>query len=245
MNIEDIKMQLLVSVADARLITLDATQRAGFNRARHSGRQRQFFMLPEEYDMNSSNDVVVDSVIAWSFYPKLLTREGKGWRNVSNNQSVALLPTSVNKKADWSVRWVSYYSIMQARSRAYNAQETSVVDDFAVALLCGDSEFRVCLFYFVCRRRCLTSWQMYAGVISIDSNRIRFSARDWKSMLALKTLSGRLREILTGRFRNPQRMLSHREQQWMDIWQQVFQQAGKRAVEATRGGGNERYERRA
>ena len=99
--------------------------------------------MPEEYDVNSSNDVIVNSVIAWSFYPKLLTREGKGWRNVSNNQTVVLHPTSVNKQADWSVRWVSYYGIMQARSRAYLAQETSAVDDFAIALLCGDSEFRV------------------------------------------------------------------------------------------------------
>ena len=120
-----------------------------FDRARHGGRQRQFFTLPEQYDVNSGNDVIVNSVIAWSFYPKLLTREGKGWRNVGNNQTVVLHPTSVNKQSD--ARWLSYYSIMQARnrSRTYNAQETSAVDDFAIALLCGDSEFRVCgLFFF-------------------------------------------------------------------------------------------------
>lgn len=113
------------------------------NRARNSGRQRTFFTIPEAYDINSPNDVVVNSVIAWSFYPKLLTREGKGWRNVANNQTVTLHPTSVNKQADSTIKWVSYYHLMQARNRNYNAFETSAVEDFAIALLCGEAEFKV------------------------------------------------------------------------------------------------------
>lgn len=105
-------------------------------------------MTPEDYDLNSDNDTVINSVIAWSFYPKLLTREGRGWRNVGNNQSVTLHPTSVNKQADSAIKWISYYHIMQARNRNLNAHETSAVDDFAVALLCGDAEFKVSLFFF-------------------------------------------------------------------------------------------------
>jgi len=162
LNIEDVKMQLVVSIADAGLLQLDASQKTSLNRsvttqypipdprpkltpnrARSGGRNRQFFTIPEEYDINSSNDTAVNSVVAWSFYPKLLTREGKGWRNVSNNQSVTLHPTSVNKQADASVKWVSFYHLMQARNRNYNAHETSAVDDFAIALLCGDAEFKV------------------------------------------------------------------------------------------------------
>lgn len=85
---------------------------------------------------------MINSVIAWSFYPKLLTREGKGWRNVGNNQTVSLPAVSVNKRADPSVKWLSYYSIM-ARARNLNAHDTSAVDDFAIALLCGDAEFKV------------------------------------------------------------------------------------------------------
>lgn len=208
LNIEDVKMQLVVSIADAGLLQLDASQKTSLNRARSGGRQRQFFTIPEEYDINSSNDTAVNSVIAWSFYPKLLTREGKGWRNVSNNQPVTLHPTSVNKQADASVKWVSFYHLMQARNRNYNAHETSAVDDFAIALLCGDAEFK-----------------MYSGVISIDANRIRFVVRDWKAMLALKVLSARIREILAGTFREPQRRLSYKQQQWIEIWQTIFSQA--------------------
>ncbi|OJJ31738.1 hypothetical protein ASPWEDRAFT_118185 [Aspergillus wentii DTO 134E9] len=211
LNIEDVKMQLVVSIADAGLLTLDPAQKTSLNRARSGGRQRQFFTIPDEYDINSANDVVVNSVVAWSFYPKLLTREGKGWRNVANNQAVTLHPTSVNKHADASLKWLSYYHIMQARNRNYNAHETSAVDDFAIALLCGDAEFK-----------------MYSGVISIDQNRVRFAVRDWKYMLALKVLSARIRDILAGTFRDPQKVLSYKQQQWIEIWQQIFTLAGKR-----------------
>ncbi|KAJ5542979.1 Helicase C-terminal [Penicillium sp. DV-2018c] len=208
--IEDVKMQLVVSIVDAGLLNLDASQKAALNRARSNSRNRQFFIIPEDFDINSNNDVVINSVIAWSFYPKLLTREGKGWRNVGNNQTVTLPSVSVNKRADSSVKWLSYYSIM-ARARNLNAHDTSAVDEFAIALLCGDAEFK-----------------LYSGVISIDTNRIRFAVRDWKSMLALKILSSRLREILSNTFRNPHRPLSYKHQQWIDIWQQIFAQAGKR-----------------
>ncbi|KAE8349994.1 P-loop containing nucleoside triphosphate hydrolase protein [Aspergillus coremiiformis] len=210
LNIEDIKMQLIVSIADAGLLNLDPIQKTALNRARYGGRQRQFFTIPEEYNINSSSDTIVNSVISWSFYPKLLTREGKGWRNVANNQTVTLHPTSVNKQPDASMKWLSYYHIMQGRNRNYNAFETNAVEDFAIALLCGEAEFK-----------------MYSGVISIDANRIRFSVRDWKSMLALKTLSAHIRDILSGTFRDPQKKLSYKQQQWINIWQQVFTQAGK------------------
>ncbi|KAJ5591716.1 Helicase C-terminal [Penicillium hispanicum] len=211
LSIEDVKMQLVVSIADAGMLSLDGSQKTALNRARSGNRQRQFFVIPEEYDLNSSNDVVVNSVVAWSFYPKLLTREGKGWRNVANNQSVTLHPTSINKHADSAVKWLSYYHIMQARNRNLNAHETSAVDDFAIALLCGEAEFK-----------------MYSGVISIDANRIRFAVRDWKSMLALKILNARLRDLLASTFRNPHRPLSYKQQQWLEIFQQIFAQARKR-----------------
>ncbi|OJJ67465.1 hypothetical protein ASPBRDRAFT_136048 [Aspergillus brasiliensis CBS 101740] len=210
LNIEDIKMQLIVSIADTGLLTLDPSQKALLNRSRSNNR-RNFFTIPEEYDFNSANDTIINSVVAWSFYPKLLTREGKGWRNVANNQSVTLHPTSVNKQADASaIKWLSYYHIMQGRNKNYNAFETTAVDDFAIALLCGEAEFK-----------------MYSGVISIDSNRIRFSLRDWKSMLALKTLSARLREILQNTFREPHRVPSYKQQQWLGLWQMIFAQVRK------------------
>jgi ATP-dependent RNA helicase DHX29 len=125
---------------------------------------------------------------------------------------------------------------MQARNRNYNAFETNAVDDFAIALLCGEAEFKVrshCHLSTPCAKmRILTDWlQMYAGVVSIDANRIRFAVRDWKAMLALKILNARIREILAGTVRDPQKVQSYKQQQWVGIWQQIFSQAGKRMAE--------------
>lgn len=93
--------------------------------------------------MNNDNDLILNSVIAWSFYPKILKSEGKSWRNIANNQSVKLHPSTVNKGIGRNQTWLSFYHIMQSANKFYNAHETSAVEDFAVALLCGDAEFKV------------------------------------------------------------------------------------------------------
>lgn len=65
---------------------------------------------------------------------------------------------------------------------------------------------------------------MYAGVVIIDGNRIRFSLNDWKVMLALKTLRLRVKEIMSRSFRNPGKPLSPHQQKWLDVWQRIFSQ---------------------
>lgn len=129
-------------------------------RVRSSSRHRHFVKLPELYNTNNDNDLILNSVICWAFYPKLLKREDKGWRNVANNQVVSLHPTSVNKWSGAPSQWLSFYHIMQSSSkyegffcgsgkapngyyRFYNAHETSAVEALAVALACGDAEFKV------------------------------------------------------------------------------------------------------
>ncbi|EPQ63200.1 Bgt-1374 [Blumeria graminis f. sp. tritici] len=204
-NIEDLKGQLTVYLVDSGFLPLTDAERSSLNRARYSSRRRQFFDLPRRSTINSENDLITSSVIAWSFYPKLLIRDGKGFRNCANNQSISLHPSSVNKGNN-DLKWLSYYHIMQAK-QFYNAHETTGTEDFAVALLCGDA-------------RC----DVYAGVIVLDGNRARFSLPDWKTMLAMKTLRARLREILTRSFKNPGKPLSVQQQKWMEIWQKIFTQ---------------------
>ena len=91
-------------------------------RTRFSNRRRLFFEIPQRVNLNSDNDTITSSVVAWSFYPKLLVRDGKGFRNVGNNQSINLHPTSVNKGHS-ELKWLSYYHIMQ--SKQYVALEDS------------------------------------------------------------------------------------------------------------------------
>lgn len=113
-NIEDLKGQLLVSLVDAGFLQLTQDERNQLNRLRYSSRRRQFFDLPQRVNINSDNDLITSAVIAWSFYPKLLLRENKGFRNVGNNQSISLHPSSVNK-GNPELRWLSYYHIMQSK----------------------------------------------------------------------------------------------------------------------------------
>ena len=169
--------------------------------------------IPQQYNNNGQSDLIVNSVIAWSFYPKLLRRDGKGWRNIANNQSVSLHTTSIHKGKDHPPKWISFYHIMQSSNKFYNAHENSAVEDFPIALLCGDVEFK-----------------MYSGTAVIDGNRIRFTVDGWKTLLAVKTLRARLQQILQGAFRKPSRQLSAQEQRWMNIWQRVFTREEKKTA---------------
>ncbi len=92
--------------------------------------------------------------------------------------------------------------------RIYNAHETTAAEPFAIALLCGD--VRV---------------DMYSGVLVMDGNRARFSVSDWKSMLVIKVLRARLREILTRSFKNPGKLPTAQHLRWLDAWQRIFSNA--------------------
>ncbi|KAI0544613.1 helicase associated domain-containing protein [Xylaria curta] len=205
-NIEDLKGQLIVSLVDAGFLQLTHEERGQLNRLRYSrSRRQQFFELPQRVNGNSDNDAIATAVIAWSFYPKLLTRENKGFRNVGNNQSVSIHPSSVNK-GNIGLGWIAYYHIMQAK-QFLNAHETTAVDTFAIALLCGDVRI-----------------DMYAGVVILDGNRARFSVPDWKTLLVLKTLRNRLRDILSRSFKMPGKLLSAQQEKWLDVWHAIFDQ---------------------
>lgn len=210
-NIEDTKSHLTVSLADAGFVTLNDAEKASLNRVRYWSRKRNFVEIPHRYCINDNNDLVLNSVIAWSFYPKVLRREGKGWKNVANNQTVSLHPTSVNKGVERPPQWLSFYHIMQSSNKYYNAHETSPVESFAIALVCGEAEFK-----------------MYAGVIVLDGNRIRFAVDEWKTFLALRALRTHLRQIMTQAFRSPGRGLSTQQQAWLDVWQKIFADSNAR-----------------
>lgn len=65
---------------------------------------------------------------------------------------------------------------------------------------------------------------MYSGVLVLDGNRARFAAPDWKTMLVLKVLRSRLREMLTRSFKNPGKLPTAQHEKWLDVWQRIFSQ---------------------
>ncbi|KAF2173885.1 hypothetical protein M409DRAFT_62112 [Zasmidium cellare ATCC 36951] len=206
-NIEDLKAQLLSSLVDAGFVHLGPEEKTALSRMRYNQRHRNFVALPSQYAKADDNDTVATSVIAWSFYPKIIKQDGKGWRNIANNQSLGLHPTSVNKYSlSPDVKYLSFYSIMQSSSRFTNAQETSPVQEIPLLLLSGEAAFH-----------------MYAGVIIIDGNRLRLKVRDWRTMIVLKTLRTKLREVMGKLFKNPGRDLGDRPRRWMVVLERMFE----------------------
>lgn len=211
-GIEDLKAQLLHSLIDAGLVQLSGDDRTSLNRYRYASRHRNFVPVPEPFNTNITNDEFLGSVIASAFYPKILIREGKGWHNVSNNQSVSLHPTSVNKGIQ-TAKFLSYYSIMQASNKYLNAQYTNLANDFPLVLMAGNADFR-----------------LYAGVVIIDGNRLRFSVREWKTLLAIKILRTKLKEVVAFKLKSPSKAIGKRLERWMDILYSIFEARTKSDV---------------
>jgi ATP-dependent RNA helicase DHX29 len=65
---------------------------------------------------------------------------------------------------------------------------------------------------------------MYSGVIILDGNRARFSVADWKTMLVIKVLRTRLRELLTRAFKQPGKLPTAQQERWLEVWQRIFAQ---------------------
>lgn len=89
--------------------------------ARFGNRGRvRFVTVPPLYDQNSSNVPLINAALAAGLYPKLLSivqaKDGKDKLvTITNNQAVALHPSSVNfgrKPRDFGVHYLSYFTIM-------------------------------------------------------------------------------------------------------------------------------------
>jgi ATP-dependent RNA helicase DHX29 len=204
-NIEDLKAQLFSSLVEAGFIQVTPDERRALGRYRATTRHRMFVNVPTQYDMHSDNDLLVNSVVATAFYPKVLTREGKGWRNISNNQTVSLAPTSVNKNSA-TAKFLSYYHIMQSSNKFYNAHSTSIAHPLPMVLMvAADMDFK-----------------LHAGVVAFPGSVLRFAVQDWRAAVALKVLRRRVKEILASSWKNPARQLGEREQEWLGLFFRMF-----------------------
>ena len=161
-QIEDQKVQLLVVLGDARILDLDDTERSLLRRARSSGRNREFFTVPERYSINDHHDNALTSLIAAAFYPKLLVQEGKGWRNISTNQQVNLAPMSVNRGNGKLPRWLSFH-----QDHANQGQTTYRVRYKCSAGVCHRHTLGRCGVQDVCRGNHNRRQQKSASVFAL------------------------------------------------------------------------------
>lgn len=56
----------------------------------------------------------------------------------------------------------------------------------------------------------------------LDGNRARFAVPDWKTMLVMKVLRARLKEMLTRSFKSPGKLPTAQHERWLEVWQRVF-----------------------
>ncbi len=204
-QVEEQKIQLLVYLVDAGLVVLDSEERSTLNRARaHHNRALSTDSIPQRYSQPIPDRALL-GIIAMALYPRVLMREGKGWRNVYTNQVVSLTSRSINHRSHSAKppRWLSFYEAMQnTRSGTLNVFETSAIPESALALLLGsDVEFK-----------------FYAGVMVLDSGKMKLSVRQWRELMAIKLLRERIEKVLEGCHRHPGKEVSDHDRKWFDLW---------------------------
>jgi len=207
-QIEELRQQFLGYLVDSSFIAVDQSVVRELNRARFGSRSRvRFVTVPPEYNQNSENYLLINAALVAGLYPKVLAvttaKDGKDKLvTITNNQAVALHPSSVNfgrRPRDFGVHYLSYFTIMQ--SKKMYAWETGPVDDLALVLLCGEADFK-----------------LMADSVIVD-RKVRFRV-DPKTSIALKYLRDNIGTTLASRFRGDQ--LGTAQISWQDIAMMVL-----------------------
>lgn len=197
-NIEDLKAQLLGILVDEGFIQQRGLKRHHSLQKSHS---RQAFTMIED-DINNDNADLVQSVIAWSLYPKILVRDGKGYRSLTN-QSISIHPTSILRSLDsTSAQYFSYYSILQTSgAKLLNANSITPTSALPLLLLVGDATFHPT-----------------AQIIALDS-RLRFVVEQKsKAFIAIKIFRLRIAEIIARYWKSSKTVeMPRRLQKWVKI----------------------------
>jgi len=185
-------------------MSLTAEENAKLHHARSTRSRSSFFEVPSRYE-GLASDTMVSAVVAMALYPRILKREGQGLRNVYTNQQLQLAPTSINRIAGKPPPWLVYLEATQAKNGRLNAFHSSRITPAMLALLLGEAVFRY-----------------YAGVVEVDSGRVRFSFRDWKEMLALQHLRSQMNHVVNNFLTKPQMPLQEADQRWLNLLLIVF-----------------------
>lgn len=180
-------------------MSLAPDEYASLQRARNSRSNQHTFDVPTRYDRLTS-DAMVSAITAMAFYPKIVRREGQGYRNVYSNQQLQIAPTSINRMTSKPPEWLCYLEAIQTKNGKLNAFQSSKVTQAMLFLVLGQAEFK----YF-------------AGVVDIDHGRIRLSLRRWRETLALQHLRVQINRVLLGFLARTESPLSPADQAWLDV----------------------------
>ena len=197
-QIAEQKMQLLTSMTDVGIIeaTSQETQALRYHRMEDTGQLPGFI---KKYDGHSQIDDWVRMVIATAFYPKMLARQERNWRNVITNQLIEGFVESDEKDRN-STRWLTFASARQGKRGRYEVSNVSEVPSWAIAFQ-GQT---IDVDYF-------------AQIIKIDGSRIQLKFNDSRAMLALRFLRDHFIAIVDTFLQNPRTGLKKEDQFWFDV----------------------------
>ncbi|TFK76976.1 P-loop containing nucleoside triphosphate hydrolase protein [Pluteus cervinus] len=199
-QIEELRQQFLGYLLDSGFIRGDATLVQELNRARYAGRNRvRFVNVPPEYNDNANSTPLINAALIAGLYPRILVvnPEGNEIRTLSNSQPAFFHPSSVNHNrnvGDFGVDYLTYFTLM--RSKRLYAWEVGPVDNLALLLLCGDTEFK-----------------LVSDSVAID-RKIRFHLTP-KVGIALKALRGQFAGVLECYFSG--KPLSDAQRSWYEL----------------------------
>ncbi|OXB39837.1 DEAH box polypeptide 36, partial [Cryptococcus neoformans] len=199
-QIEELRQQLLAYLIDTSFVDATPAQRQAISQGRFSrGVRTKFVPVPPELNINGEDLKVVGAALVSGLYPKLLALDSSGgMKTITNQQPVAIHPSSVNfkiPKGEFGSNYLAYFTIMHSK-RLY-AWETGPVDDTALALLCGDiADFKVSASSFILDRK------------------IKYSLSP-KTSIAIKLIREQFYQVMSLRFRG--KKLSDNQQKWFEL----------------------------
>lgn len=211
-QLEEEKIQLLTYLADAGLMKLTIDEQSALQGARHNRSNLFRFEIPARYDQLNS-DAMTNTIVATALYPKLLKREGQGYRNIFSNQQLQLGQTSILKNRSVTggkpPEWLCYLEATQSKSGKLNALHSSRVGQAMILLLLGQQ----------------ADFKFFAGVVDIDHGRVRFSLRKWKEILALQRLRSEINRMVGDFLDQPDLSLPPADQAWLDVLASIIERS--------------------
>ncbi|BFZ63806.1 hypothetical protein YB2330_004938 [Saitoella coloradoensis] len=206
-SIEELRGQYMRLVVDAGFVSLAAAEKQKMSRSRFVNVRDGFFAVPPQVNTHINDYPIISACVAMALYPRLLTVDPntKTMKTLLKNQPALIHPSSVNyqDRRNLQAKFMAYYTLM--KSRNVNAFETGAVDASAVALLCGEADFK-----------------SLSGLLFIDHNRVKFAVESPRALVALRILRTQMEKVLVRFWRNPGKTIAEEQETWLAIGMELL-----------------------
>ncbi|GAA5938098.1 hypothetical protein JCM10213_000830 [Rhodosporidiobolus nylandii] len=204
-QMEELRQQFFSFLVDAGFVNVSDSERRQLTSTRIGKSRTRFTRVPPELDTSSKDPRAVMACLAASMYPKLLVIDPQNGslRTLANSAPAAIHPSSVNfspgRRVDFgpNARFATFFTAMHTK-KLY-IWESGGVDERAVFTLCGNADF-----------------QLAAHSLSID-RKIRTRFYDPKTLLAIKELRGKWRDLFNRKMKDPAAPLDPLLEPWLAL----------------------------